>query len=262
MTKFALLVGINYFGTSAQLAGCINDIENIKELLISKFGYLEQNIVVLRDDNPDQKPTANRIVSELKNLVKKTHSGLNEIWFHYSGHGSYITDRSGEGSESDGRDECLVPCDYEESGMILDDMLNDIIKGIYVGCKSTFIMDCCHSGSMLDLAFHFNERNQLNKKSNKNIINAPVLLISGCLDQQTSADAYIENENQGAMTAALIYCLRKLDYKTTCFELIRSMRKYLKYNGYTQVPQLTSSKKLNNTSVFCVEGEVEKFISY
>ena len=32
MSKFALLIGINCDGTSAQLSGCINDANNMKNL--------------------------------------------------------------------------------------------------------------------------------------------------------------------------------------------------------------------------------------
>ncbi len=32
----ALLIGINYAGTSSALRGCINDVHNIRELLVSE----------------------------------------------------------------------------------------------------------------------------------------------------------------------------------------------------------------------------------
>ena len=92
-------------------------------------------------------------------------------------------------------------------------------------------------------------------------INAPILMISGCRDNQTIADAYIEKENQGAMTASLLFTLKKLEYSTTCFELLKEMRNYLRYNNYTQIPQLSSSKKINNVSIFCCKDEIYKFVS-
>ena len=36
MSKKALLIGINYIGTSSALNGCINDVENIKRYLLTK----------------------------------------------------------------------------------------------------------------------------------------------------------------------------------------------------------------------------------
>ena len=40
----AVLVGINYVGTSAQLRGCVNDVQAVSELLL-QFGWP-------RDGNP------------------------------------------------------------------------------------------------------------------------------------------------------------------------------------------------------------------
>ena len=40
MSKFALLIGINYKGTSNELNGCINDVMNMRDVLIKHFGYL------------------------------------------------------------------------------------------------------------------------------------------------------------------------------------------------------------------------------
>ena len=41
--KKALLIGINYTGQSAQLNGCVNDINNVQNLLI-KIGDINNQI--------------------------------------------------------------------------------------------------------------------------------------------------------------------------------------------------------------------------
>ena len=43
MSKFALLVGINYYNTNYQLYGCINDVIMMRKYLIEKRGYLNEN---------------------------------------------------------------------------------------------------------------------------------------------------------------------------------------------------------------------------
>jgi hypothetical protein len=43
--KRALLVGINYIGTENALNGCINDVENMCDVLKSEFGYNENDIL-------------------------------------------------------------------------------------------------------------------------------------------------------------------------------------------------------------------------
>ena len=52
-------------------------------------------------------------------------------------------------------------------------------------------------------------------------------MINGCRDDQTSADAWIDSQSQGAMTAALLFSLQAYEYNITCFDLLKLMRKYL-----------------------------------
>ena len=39
MSKIALLIGINYRGTKSELSGCINDINNTKDILKKVYKY-------------------------------------------------------------------------------------------------------------------------------------------------------------------------------------------------------------------------------
>jgi hypothetical protein len=75
-------------------------------------------------------------------------------------------------------------------------------------------------------------------------------MVSGCRDDQTSADAYIARESQGAMTWALLSTLAATRYDVTCFTLLRKMRKALTSKRMSQVPQLSASRPLQHTSVF------------
>jgi hypothetical protein len=64
--------------------------------------------------------------------------------------------RDDDGDEADGYDETLVPVDYHEAGMIRDDDLFDIlIKPMKDDVYCVFLMDCCHSGTVLDLPYLF-----------------------------------------------------------------------------------------------------------
>ena len=56
--------------------------------------------------------------------------------------------------EADGQDETIIPLDYEKEGQIVDDQLHEIlVAGLPQGVRLTAIMDCCHSGSVLDLPY-------------------------------------------------------------------------------------------------------------
>jgi hypothetical protein len=221
MTKRALLIGINYTNTSEQLFGCINDVKNVKKMLIDVFDYPEDNIVLITDET-ELKPTRQTIQSQLVALVNSGISG-DTLYFHYSGHGASIRDFSRD--ESDGKDEILIPSDYRTAGFITDDWLfSNVISRVRKGVNLCGFLDCCHSGTGMDLRFNLRFAEQL-------LVNAPptsyksedwqnkfmvslenqrlpiqgnVWMFSGCRDDQTSADAFINQSSQGAFTACLI----------------------------------------------------------
>lgn len=56
----------------------------------------------------------------------------------------------------DGYDETLVPLDYETAGQIRDDdLFLTLIGKMPRDVQLTCVMDCCHSGSVLDLPYTF-----------------------------------------------------------------------------------------------------------
>ena len=76
---------------------------------------------------------------------------------HYSGHSARVKDDESGEEAADGHDETLVPLDYKTSGIIRDDDLFEaVIKpALKPDVCLTSIMDCCHSGSVLDLPYCF-----------------------------------------------------------------------------------------------------------
>ena len=68
--KHALVIGINYIGhNSGVLNGCINDTLKIKNFLINKCNYKEENIVIITDETV-VKPTKENIINALVKLVE------------------------------------------------------------------------------------------------------------------------------------------------------------------------------------------------
>lgn len=260
MTKFALLIGINYRGSSNELNGCINDVEKMKVSLLERFNYEESNIIVMTEDQPDNfKPTALNIMNQLGSLIIKAYyKKADEIWLHYSGHGSFVNDTNGD--ESDMKDEVIVPLDHDKVGFISDDLLHNYMEYLPEQTRFFCLFDCCHSGSILDLKHRYLGNDKYHLENNKSGIKGNVVMISGCKDNQTSADALIESKWAGAMTSAFLDSLEKNNYKVTYYYLLDSMRDYLKKNGYTQIPQLTSSNKLTPVSIFCSDKASEPTI--
>jgi metacaspase-1 len=247
MTKFALLIGINYVGQSAELNGCINDVIIMRDILINKFGYKENNIIILSDET-QIKPTSKNILNNLNMLVNKSKNGFNEFWLHYSGHGAQIPDENND--ELDGYDEVIVPLDYEKNGVISDDILSNILNKLDNNAKMFCVMDCCHSGTILDLKYRLNNNNFWIEENKITKLFPNICMVSGCSDDQTSADAFIPTKDnsilwRGAMTWALTQCLKNNNYNVRLIDLIKGMRELLKKSGYTQIPQLSSSKRIS-----------------
>lgn len=245
--KFAVVIGINYVGTSNELNGCINDANHVKTFLTEKAGYLPSNIVTLLDDGIATQPTKQNILNTFTLLINKAvNEGFNELWFSYSGHGSYQTDTGGD--ENDYQDEVICPCDFSASGMIVDDYIYDnLVSKLPQNVTLFSIMDCCHSGTIYDLPYLYTTTYTTNNSKNNHVAN--VISISGCRDNQTSADAYISGNYEGAMTWSFINALANANYNIKLLDLVNNMRVLL-LNKYTQVPLLAVSASTLYDSIF------------
>ena len=206
MSKRAILIGCNYTAMpSIQLSGCINDIVNVRNTLIDAYGYSDPNIFVLRDDDNTKLPKKANILSALSRFVAMSNA-KDMLWVHYSGHGMQIRDTNGD--EVDGFDECIVPCDYNTAGVITDDELFAILKN--AKCRMIICLDSCHSGSGCDLQYAINYNNGIIIRTltprTRSIANPNIIMLSGCRDEQTSADAYdtVSKRGVGAFTQTLL----------------------------------------------------------
>ena len=245
MPKRALLIGCNYFATpSVQLYGCINDIIHTRNTLIDAYGYQDANIYTLRDDDKTRLPTRANIINYLSKLVAASTSS-DMLWVHYSGHGTQVKDTNGD--EVSGNDNCIVPCDYNTAGLIVDDDLNNILKN--AKCQMMICLDSCYSGTGFDLQYSINyNRGALSKSVNNSKILAAenIIMLSGCRDNQTSADAYdnVAKINIGAFTQTLLETLRGSDHNISILPLYSKLCANLNSAGFTQVPVLSSTVSL------------------
>ncbi len=239
--KYALLIGINYLSLpSGKLNGCINDVNKMKHVLITKFGYQPKHIKMLTDHHHEQ-PTYHNIMKELYILLDKAKF-CSEVFFHYSGHGSYIPDRDHE--EEDQQDECLIPLDYHKNGFITDDMIRKLfVEKLTPSCHATIIVDACHSATCFDLPYKFNKaENKWDNINEHDVPNKQIIMLSGCKDFQTSSDAYLNGEFKGAMTFALTSVLEHYNYKISWKDLLHKMHQLLEEKHFTQKPQLSTSE--------------------
>eukprot|EP00747_Dinoflagellata_sp_TGD_P023929 gnl/TRDRNA2_/TRDRNA2_130187_c0_seq1.p1 gnl/TRDRNA2_/TRDRNA2_130187_c0~~gnl/TRDRNA2_/TRDRNA2_130187_c0_seq1.p1 ORF type:complete len:691 (+),score=104.16 gnl/TRDRNA2_/TRDRNA2_130187_c0_seq1:30-2075(+) len=258
-SRRAVSIGINYIGHSrGRLAGCIHDSDTMIDIMKSVFGFHDPQICQLRDDRADQLPTKANILSALRWLASGATPG-DEMFLHYSGHGGTRDDWSGD--ELDGKDETLIPCDYQTSGDITDDELYEsLVSGLPRGCRMWVILDCCHSGTALDLQFKAKLTPDgkgatftMASVGKARHTRANVIMISGCKDEQTSADVSAgqlgQNAASGAMTSAFAHVIRD-NHNISCKGLLHRMQQYLRSNGFRQVPQMSSEQFVSLDSPF------------
>ena len=226
----ALLVGINKY-KNAPLNGCVNDVSDMANLLVDRYGFKPENVSIL----VDERATKKRIIKRLKWL---TQSNVGDrCLFHFSGHGTQYPTRNYR-HEVDGLLEVICPYNFEwrADNMITDKELVKIFKKMPRGVKFNWIADCCHSG---DLTRGINEHQQMPRmhpvpvdiawrqrcileskekmeSESRAIINGELTVgfISGCKSNQTSADARISGRPCGAFTHFLIRALNKYSKKT------------------------------------------------
>jgi len=195
----------------------------------------------------DLYPTKANMLKQLNSLIdfaNKNKDSEVRLFLSYSGHGTNMEDTNGD--EADGYDEALCPVDCDTNGFIVDDDIKaQFIDKLPENVKLMIFIDACHSGTICDLKYNY-FANAVNKKMSET--KCEVVMISGCTDKQTSADAFIndfktkKNTYQGAMTASFLYNYQDgISYST----LIKNMRKWLKTKQYSQVPQLSSGKKID-----------------
>lgn len=262
MTKLALLIGCNYEGSEAELRGCINDIHATKDVLLKHFQYEESNITLLTDHTADV-PTKHNIVKYIMSLAERSyHDDVTEVWISYSGHGTYTRDTNGD--EDDGRDECLVPLDYARQGNIDDDTLNSLLALFHPSVRLVFICDACHSGTILDLPYRYLTSKEATVLENVRCkVKCNAMMISGCRDRQTSADAYDVNDQDqytGAMTSALLHVLKTYNYTIHVHLLLTEMRKFLRNKRFRQVPQVSSTSPIACHVLFSVQTPPTSYI--
>ena len=134
--KTALLIGCNYTNTTTNLKGCTIDAINMKDILIDAYQYDQTKIILLRDDDPNNLPTKQSIVNNLKQLISISYI-YSEICIYYSGHGIEPI------AYQDTQNPAIVPCDYIKAGSISNDDIFTIIQ--YTQCPIKIIFDCLQS---------------------------------------------------------------------------------------------------------------------
>ena len=242
--KSSLHVGLNYtISPITTLKGCINDAKSLSQLF-SSYGYY----VMLRTDDVKKvsvpfikscvRPTSLEeviyttkfgMIKDMQNLVTNANG---PIVFTFSGHGTQVKDISRD--EGDALDEAIVPVDAPITGVITDDVIFNILKesSYPVFC----LFDSCHSGSIADLPCSYDPKTKTITQT-KEDASCKIVCISGCRDEETSADTEnIESVsgNCGALTACFLAAVKSLPKDFTPKQLADDISQRLGKNNLTQ----------------------------
>jgi len=138
--SWAVIIGIDKYKYSKQLNYAVKDAEAVKEMLISKFDFPEQNIKYLTDEEA----TLSNIKLALDDIA--TLAGENDrILVFYSGHGETL--KGVDGTEKG----YIIPYEGKQNkayatGLAMDEILTTSMMS--PSKHMLFLMDACYSGLM------------------------------------------------------------------------------------------------------------------
>lgn len=235
--KYAITIGINYDDeqdSDDDLSGCTNDLNNINQFLLQKCNFSSFNILTLYDTEA----TKYNIETAIKKMVIFAKNNKNsELWLSFSGHGG----QENSFIEKNGKSEFIYPVDHLSAGYISDDWLKiNLVNSLPTDCKLFVLMDCCHSGTNLDLPYKI-YNNKLITNNNIQLPLANIIKISGCRDNQISEENWCNSSNYYLGT--LINAFLNTNDNFTFTTRIKKIHNLLFSQRMIQIPVLSFSKQ-------------------
>ena len=233
-----IVVGCNYQDTTVSLKGCINDAIDVSQTLVNmceKYNFVP-TLHLLLDTDVNNYPSKSRLINLLTRTINDCNNKkYNNVIFYFAGHGYQRPDM--EGDEHDGKDENILTADQQ---LIKDDEFKNILgrlKSNSVGLS--FIFDCCHSGTILDLPKiiignkdHGIPRSKLNNKK--------ILCICACDDAESS----IERDGRGLFTKMFCRLIRNNGPHQPIFPLLKNIKHFFQIGNDKMSLTVSCSKDL------------------
>lgn len=203
----------HYQGWDGTLNACVADAQDMRALA-KKKGFTGNTMLL------NEQATAAALTAALQDAAKKLVKG-DILLLTYSGHGGQVRDTNGDEKDNDRMDETWVLFDRE----FVDDELYTLWGKFKPGVRILVLSDSCHSGTVTrdipeflgdgprpramprEVGIKVENANRAlyraiqeeNRGAEKTKVNASVLMISGCMDNQTSMDG----DHNGAFTGTL-----------------------------------------------------------
>lgn len=270
-SKRALLISSEYVtysrqGKTQRLPGCHTDMWRMRTLLLERYGFLRGDVKLVADYKPHLFPTRHNILYQLHSLASECQANpaIQHVFIYYSGHGTQIPASPSDTNEADLLDECIVPCDYRQAPHYITD--NDIylvLARFPAHVKLLFISDSCNSGTVSDLGYLWDIKTQSLKPiaNSHDTVQAQIITISGCRDDQTSASVYKLSASRtwrGGATIAFESAMNLFPREQASFHhIVQEMHSFLKKYNLMQIPQCCaslSSMNLNEINFYTFMG--------
>jgi hypothetical protein len=264
-TRRAVLVGINNYvpeGTTAKkivltekagvggrgswtnLEGSLNDVESIRQLLITRYGFEEKNIHVLTD----AEATHANILDAIQKYLADPAAPGDVSFYYYAGHGSQM--HNSLTAEEDKQDETTVPADSYKGTMDIRDKeyARAFMKVIEKGAVLTAVFDSCHSGSIARGYSRFDRVRALppDPRDSRDDYSGPfpekrgALIIAAAQDIESAAEGRDENGNEhGAFTAALMKVMSSAPVDESANDIFLQTFATMRSAGASQVPVIS-----------------------
>ena len=255
--KHALLIGVSDYTGDWKPLNSKWDVEALADLLKSKFGFHDDDIVTL---TAKSQTTRKAILDGIKNLINETNEG-DVVFLQYSGHGYQIPDDNRD--EIDGLDETLVPSDCttdekDDPHEIRDDVIADLLDQLRAKkpANVTLSFDCCRAGSntrgphsairgkawkgpvpvapagvqKTDSVSGLFKKDEMRVSDN--------VFVLAAARQDRNAYETTSMPFMGKFTAALVKVLSESSDRTTYRDVADQLRELLLQEGQNQVPQI------------------------
>ncbi len=266
--KLALLVGVNKYAAGAlsgeqtgRLAGCVTDVSLQKELLIHRFGFLQQDIVCLTNEQATREGIYQAFVDHLYAQAKAG----DVVVFHFSGYGAQVRIEGGDGQRAV---RSLVPFDGllpTESRPALNDILEAELKTLLKQLKTkrvTTVLDAGFADIPVPLSGGLRSRARSaiatgqmptafpllsDKKRVKEDAPFPGVLLRGAPPEETVIERQWNGFSAGTFTYVLTQYLWTAPAPITLGQaLARSQERLLRWGGSNQQPTAIGSFDLRS----------------
>ena len=279
---WAVIIGIsdyiNYTDEQGgDLPGAENDARGMRDVLVSKYGFTEDNILMLLNHDATRAAIEGALTEWLPERVEPG----DHVTVFYAGHGSQMWDVSGD--EDDGLDETLAPADVTPTSTEFD--ISDDEFGEWLNALNTdnivVFLDNCSSGTGTRDVTPFSRSRQLGRdvqslekpeavarralpgqedETGFDAESPKILEFAAAQPNQAAVDAYFPAEDGGeafhggAFTTFLLRELWKAPGSMSYEDAFQRVSDALARNRFEQNPHLSEDVTNKALPLFFLEG--------